>query len=134
MSAKNNLKILLVDDEPDVLDVIGNLLEMENYEVSYARDYYDALAKVDEEKFDLVITDYRMPKMHGIYLLDMIKDGHPELPVILITAYSGAELMAEAKRKGADAYIAKPFTFETLDSTIKKVMRKWQKRSGAKKP
>jgi len=129
----SNLKILLVDDEPDVLDVIGNLLEMEGYDVRFARDYYDALAVVDEESFDIVITDYRMPKMHGIYLLDMLKDSHPDLPVIIITAYSGSELMAEAKRKGADAFLPKPFTFEALDSTIKKVMKKWQKRSGAKK-
>lgn len=130
---KNKLRILLVDDVQDILDIFGLLLEDDGHEVDCATNYNDALALVEEHDFDLVITDYRMPRMHGLYLLDMIKDAKPDIPVIIITAYQTDDMIAEAKRKGVDMILTKPFEYRQLADGIKKLRRKWQSRSGMKK-
>lgn len=124
---KNKLRILLVDDVQDILDVIGMLLEMDGHEVRYAMNYNDALALVESEHFDLVISDYRMPRMHGLYLLEMIKDVKPDLPVIIMTAYGTDDMLAEAKRKGVDMVLTKPFSYNELADGIRKLNRKWRK-------
>jgi two-component system NtrC family response regulator len=124
---KNKLRILLVDDVQDILDVIGMLLEMDGHELRYAMNYNDALALVESEPFDLVISDYRMPRMHGIYLLEMIKDVKPDLPVIIMTAYGTDDMLAEAKRKGVDMVLTKPFSYNELADGIRKLNRKWRK-------
>lgn len=124
---KNKLRILLVDDIQDLLDVIGMLLEMDGHELRYAMNYTDALALVESEPFDLVISDYRMPRMHGLYLLDMIKDIKPDLPVVIMTAYGSDDMLSEAKRKGVDMVLSKPFSHNELTDCIRKLSRKWRK-------
>ena len=120
----SNLRILFVDDEKELLDIFNLLLEMDGHQVTCATNYNDALALVEENPFDLVITDYRMPRWHGIYLLDMIKDRRPEMPVIMITAYEKDEMIAEARRKGVDLVLGKPFEYETLLESIENLMAK----------
>jgi two-component system, NtrC family, nitrogen regulation response regulator NtrX len=124
---KNNLRILLVDDVEDLLDIISELLEMDGYEVKCATNYYDALAALDEREFDLVITDYCMPKMNGLYLLEMIKDKQPNMPVIIISGVMNEEAKISAKRRGVDMILFKPFPYEQLDAAIRKMKRKLQR-------
>ena len=131
---RSSLRILLVDDVQDILDVIGMLLEMDGHELEYATNYNDALSLVESRDFDLVISDYRMPRMHGLYLLDMIKDVKPDLPVIIMTAYQTDDMIAEARRKGVDMILTKPFPYEDLAAAIKKLRRKWRSQSGTRKP
>lgn len=128
------MKILIVDDDKDIRDVIGVFLEMDGHEVALAMNYNEALTCVENNKFDLVITDYRMPKMHGLYLLEMLKDIDPNLPVILITAYQTEEMKREARKKSADLILTKPFEYQDLLAGMKKVMRKCRKSDGTKKP
>jgi len=130
----NKLKILLVDDDKDILDVLGVLFETDGHDVRFAENYNEALALVETESFDLVLTDYRMPRMHGLYLLEMVKDLCPDLPVVIMTAYQTEEMKKEAKRKGAALLITKPFAYDEVMSAIRKVMRKCRSRDGAKKP
>ncbi|MEW6203122.1 MAG: response regulator [bacterium] len=128
----NKLKILLVDDDRDILDVIGVLFELDGHSVWFAQNYNEALAIVEEEDFDLVLTDFRMPRMHGLYLLEMIKDVRPELPVVIMTAYMTEEMKRDARRKGAALLINKPFTYDEITRAIKKVIRRCQSRDGMK--
>lgn len=121
---KSNLRILFVDDEQEILEIFEMLLKMDGHDVVCATNYHDALAQVQAHEFDVVITDYRMPKMHGIYLLDMVKDSRPDLPVIIISAYQTDEMMADASRKGADLVIEKPFDYEVLMQGIQQLMAK----------
>lgn len=130
---EDRLKVLVVDDDRDIRDVIGVLLEMDGHSVSLAENYNDALAMVECETFDLVITDYRMPRMHGLYLLEMIKDIRPGIPVIIVTAYQTDEMKKEARKKGVDLLITKPFEYGDLLAGVKKVMKKCQKPAGTKK-
>ncbi|MFH1538128.1 MAG: response regulator [bacterium] len=127
------MKVLVVDDDKDIRDVIGVLMEMDGHSVSLAANYNEALSKVECELFDLVITDYRMPRMHGLYLLEMIKDINPHLPVIIITAYQTDEMKKEARKKGVDLLMTKPFEYGDLLAGVKKVMRKCRKSAGTKK-
>ncbi|MEW5946584.1 MAG: response regulator [bacterium] len=127
------MKILLVDDDRDVLDVLSMLFEMDGHTVGCAMNYGEALAEMEGSDYDLVITDYRMPRMHGLYLLEMIKDVNPSIPVIIMTAYQTDEMRREAKKKGADLLLAKPFSYTELQSVIRRTMRKWQKQNGMKK-
>ncbi|HOX28240.1 MAG TPA: response regulator [bacterium] len=121
-SGKTPLRILLVDDDKDIREVLGLIIEMDGGVVEYAGNYYDALSCMESTKLDLVITDYMMPRMHGLYLLDMIKDKKPDLPVIMITAYWSEDLEAEAKRLGANMLLRKPFEYKVLLDAIRKVL------------
>lgn len=121
---KRSLNILLVDDDQDILDVIGLFLEMDGANVVYALDYYKALDKFEKDNFDIVITDWRMPRMHGLFLLDMIKSAKPDMPVIVITAYLSDKIKNEAKDKNVDFMLEKPFEYKDLHSVILKLVRK----------
>lgn len=118
------LRILLVDDVQDILDVLGILLEMDGYDVTYATSYRDGLAFAEKEAFDLVITDWRMPGMTGLHLLEMIKDIKPNLPVIVMSAYMSHELERELARRGVDGVIQKAFEYPQLSELIERVMEK----------
>jgi len=130
---KNALKILLVDDDQDFLDVLGLLFEMDGADTHYAHNYNEALDLLERELFDIVVTDYRMPRMHGLYLLDMIKDKNPDMPVIVVSAFGTDEFIEQAKRKKADLILRKPFDYSELLAGISRLMKKkWQKQSGTK--
>ena len=121
---KHSLKILLVDDEQDFLNVLGILFEMDGAETSFALNYSEALEFLDKIDFDIVITDYRMPRMHGLYLLDMIKDKRPNMPVIIVSAYVDDKMREQARRKKADLVLQKPFEYEYLLAGIRKLLKK----------
>lgn len=121
---KRGLKVLLVDDDIDILEVIGLFLEMDGAHVSYAHDYYKALDIFEKENFDIVITDWRMPRMHGLFLLDMVKSAKPEMPVIVITAFLSEAIRDEAQKKQVDMMLEKPFDYKDLHAAILKLVRK----------
>lgn len=134
------LKLLIVDDDKDIRGVIGVLMQMDGHDISLASNYNEALAMIEGEAcgeacgepYDLVITDYRMPRMHGLYLLEMIKDINPDIPVIIVTAYQTDEMKKEAKRKGVDMLLTKPFEYSDLLAAVNRVMRKCRKSAGTK--
>ena len=90
--AKNaTRKILIVDDNPNMSVLLSDILEIFEYEGNRAEDGVEALEKLNKDKYDMVFTDLRMPKMDGIDLLKAIKNEHPDLPVVVITGYSIGE-------------------------------------------
>lgn len=121
---KRALKILLVDDDRDLLDLFELLLEMDNASVSCATNYHNALRAFEKEHFDIVITDWSMPIMTGLYLLDMVKSAKPEIPVIIITAYLTDKIKNEAKLKKADLILEKPFDYKELHAGILRLAKK----------
>ena len=103
-------KILVVDDEAVIREGIRRILEKEGYQVEPKSSGRVALERLQEEDFDLVITDLKMPGMGGLELLKAIRILQPNVPVILITGYSTVETAVEAIKNGAFDYLAKPFT------------------------
>ncbi len=110
--------ILVVDDEPNYLIVLSELLRDENFEVYTAPGTDDAMAIVKEVDLDLVITDMQMPDKDGSVLMQEVKDHNSDLPVIIITAYAEVEKAVAAMQDGAFSYLAKPFSNDELIATI----------------
>jgi two-component system response regulator PilR (NtrC family) len=115
-------KVLVVDDEQGMREFLTALLEKQGHRVTAAADGERALQLVAEQTPDLVISDLRMPNVDGIGLLAGIRKQHPELPVILITAYASSDSAIQAMRLGADDYITKPFRIEEIRLVVEKAL------------
>ncbi len=114
--------ILVVDDEPNYLIVLSELLRDEGYEVFTAESGSAGLPIVLSTDLDLVLTDMKMPGMDGIAFLQKIKEINRDLPVILITAFAEVDKAVEAMRLGAFTFLAKPFSNEQLLAAIDKAV------------
>jgi len=115
--------VLLVDDEPNYLVVLSELLIDEGFEVFTASSGNEGLKIVEEVDLDLVITDMQMPGMDGFEFLDRIKQNLKDLPVIIITAFAEIDKAVEAMRLGAFSYLAKPFSNNELLINIQKAVQ-----------
>lgn len=107
-------KILVVDDEENVCRSVRKILSRKGYTVADALNVADAVKKINETSFDLVITDLMMPKTNGMELLQIIRDDYPELDVIMITGYASIDSAVKATKLGATGYLSKPFTPDEL--------------------
>jgi two-component system, NtrC family, response regulator len=114
--------ILVVDDEPNYLIVLSELLRDEDYEVFTADCGPAALKIARETDLDLVLSDMKMPGMDGIELLARLKEFNRHLPVILVTAYAEVGKAVEAMHLGAFTYLAKPFSNEALIASARKAI------------
>jgi len=116
-------RILVVDDEKKMRHILQLMLGREGFKVEQAENGKVALAMLKEKRFDLVITDLKMPEMDGMSLLDEAKKIDPDFPIMVITAYGTIENAVEAMRKGAIDYITKPFEEEEILITVKRCLR-----------
>ena len=107
-------RILIVEDDREMRQLLADLLGEEGYDVVVAPDGPSALERLHKESFDLTITDLMMPKMRGTDLVIKIKEIDPDAPVLLITAFGTIESAVEAMRAGAFHYVTKPFRAEEI--------------------
>ena len=114
--------ILVVDDEPNYLIVLSELLKDENFEVFTAENGEAALNIIQNTDLDLVVTDMQMPVMNGMELLQAIKVFNNDLPVIMVTAYGEIEKAVAAMQAGAFNYLSKPFKNDELLINVKKAI------------
>jgi two-component system response regulator PilR (NtrC family) len=115
-------KILVVDDDQGMREFLEIMLIREGYLVSTAGDAGKALGRCRKEKFDLIITDLKMPKMDGIGFLKEVKELAPETMVILITAYASGETAVTAMKEGAYDYIEKDFAIDDLKRIVRNAL------------
>ncbi|MBK5415808.1 sigma-54-dependent transcriptional regulator [Pseudomonas sp. TH31] len=115
--------VLVVDDEPKLCDLLASALSQNEITVFTAGNGLHALKVLEAEDIDLVISDWRMPGMDGPQLLAEIKHRFPQLPVIVMTAYSTVKNAVQSMRNGAFDYIAKPFDIDELDITVSKALQ-----------
>ncbi len=115
------LKVLVVDDEEDIIEVIQDRLEAYGFTVSTAGTGLQALKKLSMEKFDGIFLDIRMPEMSGIEALEEIRKNGLTIPVIILTSSSTKDVALEAMAKGANDYLLKPFEWEELKVKIEKI-------------
>jgi two-component system response regulator PilR (NtrC family) len=111
-------KILIVDDDRNIRELLEIMLTREGYDVKTAPDATKALNRCKKEKFDLILTDLRMPKVDGIEFLKAVKDISQETMVILITAYASPETAVSAMKEGAYDYVEKGFDIEDIKTII----------------
>lgn len=102
-------KILIVDDEVNLLESLGDLLSRKGYDVATAQDGTEAMARLDYERFQVMIVDLRMPGMSGLELLEKVRAESPETGVLILTAYGSIKSAVTAVKMGAYDYICKPF-------------------------
>ena len=114
--------ILIVDDESEMRSALCHALTRSGFSVESAAGGTEALLKLKKSSISLVITDLKMPEMSGMEVLGAAKKIVPGIPVIVITAYGSIHNAVEAMQAGAADYLLKPFSFETLETTVKKVL------------
>jgi CheY-like chemotaxis protein len=116
-------KILIAEDMEDSRFYLQTLLEGRGYQVAAAENGKSAIHLFQENDFDLIISDIRMPEMDGLSMLRTIKKSHPQTPVIIISAYRELENVIEALRYGACDYITKPYEEKQVFDSIDRVSR-----------
>jgi CheY-like chemotaxis protein len=118
-------RILVADDEKNILLVIRVCLEKAGYEVITASDGLTALEKIQNEKPDLILLDILMPKMNGFLVFEALKDdpGTSSIPVVFITAKSEEKDIQKGCQLGAADYLIKPIKQEVLLNTIRKILK-----------
>jgi len=116
--------VLVVDDQASVRELCKEIIESLGYRASTAEDGVAALAALEQEQMDIVLTDLKMPRMDGIELLSRVKEISPHTEVVLMTAYASIPTAVEAMRQGAYDYLAKPFQTEEVRILLERVVRK----------
>ncbi len=125
MSSENEKnKILVVDDEPDTLEVIRRNLVSQGYVVFTASGVTDAIDLLESRPVDLVITDMKMPGVSGMDLVRHVRQNCTDTEVMMITGYATVEGAVEAVKSGADEYLSKPFTDDELFAAVRRVLDK----------
>lgn len=125
MSAQNKqYKILVVDDENSLREMLAILLQREGYQVEQAANGVAAFAMIQENSYDLIISDIQMPKLTGIELLRQLRDQNNDVTVMMITAFSSTEEAVEAMKLGAYDYITKPFKNDEIRLVIKNALER----------
>jgi len=122
MPEPNQKKVLLIDDEHEIVDILKGYLEEEGYLVEQAIDGTKGLALLESFRPDCMIVDLKLPDMSGIDILRKARETYPDTKVIVSTGYVDQSLMDEAEEFGRDAFIQKPFDLETIIKEIKKLL------------
>jgi two-component system, NtrC family, response regulator PilR len=116
--------ILIVDDEQSYRQLLSLVFEGDGHSIRTATNGREALALLQDEAADVVISDVRMPDMDGIEMLSAVRESQPDLGVVLMTAFASVETAREAFKLGADDFIQKPFDVEELKLIVKKTLEK----------
>jgi DNA-binding NtrC family response regulator len=115
-------KVLVVDDEPVVVNSIRKTLSRKAYKIEEAFSGKEAIDRIMAGSYDLVLLDMRLPDANGLDLISVIKQKRPELRVVIVTGYASIDTAVEAVKRGANDYMAKPFTPEELSTVTSKVL------------
>jgi DNA-binding NtrC family response regulator len=138
MSGEENVKILVIDDEPSVLESFKMILKIKDYDVTTFGDGAAAFEVVKAGMFDMAFIDLKLPGMDGITILKKLKQADPDLEVVIVTAYATESSHANAITLGALEYLRKPFLMEEIYELVERALRrrrsKGVKRGGGEGP
>lgn len=117
-------KVLVIDDEPGVRELISEALSISEITAVQAADGLEALSFLRRERFDLLILDINMPKLDGLGLLEKLRTEGMSVPVLILSARADKADINQGLRTGADDYLTKPFSIEELILRVKAIMRR----------
>jgi len=120
----SNHRIMIIDDEKIVGDMAKLSLEQEGYVVETFLNAEPALKRLQEEKFNVVVTDYKMKGIDGMEVLKTVKDLYPATQVIMITAFANLDAAIEALRRDVHDFFPKPVKIKELKASIKRALEK----------
>lgn len=116
-------RILVIDDEPAVRDLLHRVLVNAGHQVAMVDSAEAALVRLARERFDVLVVDNNLPKMTGLELMSLVREHHPELRAIMITAYNTPAVEARARALGVASYVAKPFGIVTIVGAVDDAIR-----------
>ena len=119
----HQLNLLVIDDDPEMCNLLEKVLVREDYHVQTACRGDDALKLLRQKEFDLIISDLKMPGLSGIELIRQAKAASPETPIILITAFGNVNAYIEVKEIGTYEFINKPIKMQHLKRVIQKALQ-----------
>ncbi len=122
-------RILVVDDEQVIREILADFLSMEGFLVRTAADGSEALVELSRSRYDLVLSDLKMPKMGGLELLEAIQKHTPHVVTVIMTGFGTVETAIDAMKRGAYDYILKPFKVEEVVHTIRRGLEKQKLRA-----
>ena len=117
------MKILLVDDDPSILEILTDLMAIFGHDYVTARDGVEAIEKLKHNSFHIVLTDMMMPNMDGMELLKHINANYPSIKVIVVTGYDRTFTYTDVIRAGASDFVSKPFNTDELEAKINRLAR-----------
>ena len=127
-------RVLIVDDEKNIRFTLPLALEPLGVETDTASDGEEALTKLGEKEFDLILLDLKMPGIDGIEVLKRVKQTRPEIEVIILTGHGSEQDRATCLELGAFAYLQKPVDIELLTDTLKKANEQMRQNLAARRP
>src|SRR5215510_26342 len=117
------LQILTVDDDPVTCELLCEVFAREGFEAAFANSGEAALASVEQQQPDLLLSDIRMKtRLDGLSLLEIVKREYPHIPVVLMTAFGSIETAVRAVKEGAFDYISKPFNLDELVAIVRRAL------------
>jgi diguanylate cyclase (GGDEF)-like protein len=116
-------RILAVDDDHDILELLGVCVESLGFDCVKANNGREAMEILEKQSFSIVITDMMMPEVGGMELLEHIKNRYPRTSVVIVTGYTGTFSYVDVIRAGASDFIVKPFNFDELEAKINRILR-----------
>ncbi len=120
----NKPRILLVDDDTNTANGLRKILIQDGYDTLCAYTGNDAINLIESERFDIVITDMKLPDISGFSIIEKAKKKDVDMPVVMITAFSSLQTAIDAMKKGADDYLTKPVNIDELELILKKICEK----------
>jgi len=122
VSEPRKKRLLIVDDESDLTDLLREFLGSEGYDITTAADGDQAVNILGAQGFDAVLLDILMPKRNGLEVLKFITTNHPETKTVILTGHSDLRSAVEARKLGAAEFISKPYKLQTIISTLDRVL------------
>lgn len=122
------MRVLVVEDEPEMAQLLAKGLREEQFEISIARDGWSALEKSQHTSFDVILLDVMLPQMNGLEVARRLRQREQETPVLMLTARDSVPDIINGLNAGADDYLTKPFSFLELLARIRALMRRHQVR------
>ena len=117
------IKILLVDDDPSILEILSDLMAIFGYEYDTAQNGHEAIEKLKKGFFHIVLTDMKMPGMDGMELLRYVSSSYPNIKVMVLTGYDRTFSYTDVVKAGASDFISKPFNTDELEAKINRLVR-----------
>ncbi len=119
-----DLKILLIDDDEWIRDSLSLFFEAESCHLIALETAEEGLEALKRQDYEIIIADYRLPGMDGLEFFNRIQKTHPDTMKILITAYGSENVVSKAKEMGIQDFIEKPFTSETIEASLSRLIEK----------
>ena len=120
----DNVRIMIIDDEPSVLESFKMILKIKDYDVTSFPDGPTAIGQLKKDQFDLAFIDFKLPNMDGLEILKKIKEVDNNIEVIIVTAYASESSHANAITLGALEYLRKPFLMEEIYELVDRALRR----------